>query len=78
MSRFTVKRSYRQLIAERNAIETQIKTGEHLLRMGPPYEMSLKSTEAWSSKVKSEIESDKALLVEIERDIDIAKDKMGE
>lgn len=61
MSRFNVKRSYKQLIVERNALEFYIQHKEQTL-----------NTETMTVRQAGELNSDKALLAEINRDIELA------
>lgn len=61
MSRFNVKRSYKQLIAERNALEFYIQYKEQTL-----------DADTMTVRQAGELSSDKALLAEINRDIELA------
>lgn len=61
MSRFNVKRSYKQLIAERNALEFYIQHKEQTL-----------DTETMTVRQAGELSSDQALLAEINQDIELA------
>ena len=76
MSRFTCRRSYKQLIAERNAMEEMIQ------RKKSEYFSEIKAQNEGTSKgytpvrLAREIESDEALLAEINKDIESAKEKM--
>lgn len=63
MSRFNVKRSYKQLIAERNALEFYIQHKEQTL-----------DADAMTVRLAGELSSDKSLLAEINRDIELANE----
>ena len=63
MSRFNVKRSYKQLIAERNALEFYIQHKEQTLH-----------ADTMTVRQAGELSSDKSLLAEINKDIELANE----
>ena len=65
-----VNRSYRQLIAERNAMRLAIKDKEERIELGE--RVATEDFEFRELKItKQQLESDKALLNEIENDIEL-------
>lgn len=70
MSGFRVKRSYRQLQVEKIAMELLIATVKI-------ERCTIFREKERVEKLKSRQQSNKAFLTEIERDIEIAKEKMG-
>lgn len=74
MSRMCVSRSYRQLMAERNALRLMIHDKEKRIELGERI-----ATEDYEfrelSETKRQLESDKALLQEVENDIQIFRER---
>lgn len=74
MSRMVVSRSYRQLMAERNAMRLMILDKEKRIEKGE--KVATEDFELRELKItKQHLESDKALLKEIENDIELFRDR---
>lgn len=77
MSAFTVKRTYKQLMAERNAMRLMIQDKENHIKHGErtaTHDHELQELEI----AKSQLESDKVLLNKIEDDIQSAREAIDE
>lgn len=77
MAAFAVKRTYKQLLAERNAIQLLIKKKEKLYFEETRKHVSGESKNYTPVQLAGEIESDKALLLKIENDIERAREKIA-
>lgn len=74
MSRMIVNHSYRQLKAERNAMRLAIKDKEERIELGE--RVATEDFELRELKItKQQLESDKALLNEIENDIELFRER---